>query len=92
MWREFVSWLKRLLLLAQQTERNRLETADLRQRVESLSKVVELLLFDAEQRRREEAHERENLQLRLKVQLLEFERRLPPPAPGGPPPAILEER
>lgn len=91
MWGEIVGGFKWLIKLARDAEHDRAEREKLRRQLDDPTKAVEWLWAREEQRsrdeehhRREEAHERENLVLRLKVQLLEFERRLTPPVPGVP--------
>ena len=106
MWGELLGWFKFIVSLAKDAQRDRDERAKMRQEVDELTQAVQFLLRrdeqrrhddemrrrDEEQWRREQAQEREKLLLRLKIQLLEFERRLPPPLPGAPlaPPLRLE--
>ena len=106
MWEEALGWLKFISSLVGTAKRDRAERERVRRRIDELTDAVQFLLeserqrhheealrHEADERRRaDEANEREKLLLRLKIQLLEFERRLPPPLPGAPltPPLRLE--
>jgi predicted nucleic acid-binding Zn-ribbon protein len=77
MWKQIYEALKQLLLLTQQTERNRVEIKELRQELDDLTSAVERLAYEVRRDRENEAHEREKLVLRLENELLKFERRIP---------------
>ncbi len=47
--------------------------------MKALSAVVRDLIYEVRGNKNDEAHERENIALRLENELLKFERRLPPP-------------
>ena len=105
MWGEILGWLKFFTSIVKDARPDAEERAAQRRQLRALALSVELLFErdeqrqheealrrkDDEQRRADEAHEREKLLLRLKIQLLEFERRLPPPPPGAPPPPSLDQ-
>lgn len=77
MWKQIYEALKQLLLLTQQTEKNRGEIKELRQELQELASVVERLAYEVRRTRDNEAHEREKMRLRLENDLLKFERRIP---------------
>lgn len=105
MWNEALGLLKFIASFVTKARREGAERERERRRIDELTVAVQFLLEkdrwrdheeelrrkDEAQRRADEAHEREKLLLRLKIQLLEFERRLPPPPPGAPPPASLDQ-
>ena len=98
MWGELIGGFKFLISLARDAQRDRGEREKLRQQLDELTRVVQWLWDQEmertraeEQRQRDDANEREKLLLRLKIQLLEFERRLSPPPPGAPPPSSLAQ-
>jgi predicted nucleic acid-binding Zn-ribbon protein len=76
MWKQIYEALKQLLLLTQQTERNRAEIKELRQELDDLTSAVERLAYEVRRSGENETHEREKLVLRLENKLLKFERRL----------------
>jgi predicted nucleic acid-binding Zn-ribbon protein len=76
MWKQIYEALKQLLLLTQQTERNRGEIKELRQELQELTSVVERLAYEVRRARDDEAHEREKMTLRLENEMLKFERRI----------------
>lgn len=105
MWNEALGWLKFVASLISNAKRERAERERMRRRVDELTDAIQYLLErdlqrtheeelrrkDEEQRWADAAHERENLLLRLKIQLLEYERRLPPPSPSAPPLPSLDK-
>ena len=50
----------------------------MRQEIQKLNEAVQHLAYEIQRGRENEAHERQNLTLRLENVLLKFERRLPP--------------
>ena len=79
MWQQLYDSLKRLMLLKEQTDKNTSDIKELQQEVKALTAVVQHLIYEMRSNRNDEAHERENMALRLQNELLKFERRLPPP-------------
>ena len=79
MWQQIYESLKKLLLLKEQTDKNTSDLKELQREFKELTAVVQHLIYEVRGNRNEEAHERENMMLRLENELLKFERRLPPP-------------
>ncbi len=79
MWQQVYDSLKKLLLLKEQTDKNTADVKELQREVKELTAVVQHLIYEVRGNRNDEAHERENMALRLQNELLKFERRLPPP-------------
>ncbi len=79
MWQQIYDSLKKLLLLKEQTDKNTADVKELQREVKELTAVVQHLIYEVRGNRNDEAHERENMALRLQNELLKFERRLPPP-------------
>ena len=75
--------VRRLLILNEETERNKTQLDELRQEVNGLSAAVRELAFEVRRVRENEVHEREKMALRLENALLHFERRLPPAGDGS---------
>lgn len=67
MWKQIYEALKQLLLLTQQTERNRSEIKELRQELQELTSVIERLAYEVRRSRENEEHEREKMALRLET-------------------------
>jgi predicted nucleic acid-binding Zn-ribbon protein len=84
MWKQIYEALKQLLLLTQQTEKNRSEIKELRQEFQELTSVVERLVYELHRARENEAHEREKMALRLENEMLKFERRISGKSDGEP--------
>jgi predicted RNase H-like nuclease (RuvC/YqgF family) len=78
MWRPFYDYVRQVLALTQQVEKNTSDLAELNRKVNDLTDVVRELTFEVRRLRENESHERELLTLRLENALLRFERRLPP--------------
>ncbi len=91
MWGDIYGWTKYILSLGDLTRRNRADIEEMREQIERLSEQVRELTWKEQQRERDESVHRQNLLLQLEIQLLKFERRLPPPAPGTPPPPSLDK-
>ena len=79
MWREIANALKELLLLREHTKRNADDIQEMQKDFKALTAFVERLAYEVRGNRSDEAHERENMALRLQNEMLKFERRLPPP-------------
>ena len=79
MWQQFLSGLKNLILLQEQTDQNTAKLKEMQAELKALSAVVRDLIYEVRGNKRDETHERENTALRLENELLKFERRLPPP-------------
>lgn len=84
MWKQFIEAIKQILFLTQQTEKNREETKELRHQVREMASALERLAYEVHRigekvdyANRNEAQEREKLELRLENRLLKFERQLP---------------
>lgn len=84
MWKQFIEAIKQILFLTQQTEKNREEIRELRQQVREMASALERLAYEVHRvsekvdyANRNEAQEREKLELRLENRLLKFERQLP---------------
>ena len=77
MFKQLYDLIKQLLLLTQETQRNKAEIKELRQELKELTSVVQRLTYEIHRTEENDAHEREKLILRLENELLKFERRLP---------------
>ena len=77
MFKQLYDLIKQLLLLTQETQRNKAEIKELRQELKELTSVVQRLAYEIHRTGENDAHEREKLVLRLENELLKFERRLP---------------
>ena len=90
MWKELLSAFKEVFVLLEKTEQNKESIKDVRndfqkleERVDRLASAVQILAHDnfrlreeIQNTRREEAKERENLELKLENEMLKFERHL----------------
>ena len=83
MWKQVVDAIKQILFLTHQTEKNREEIRELRQHVREVASALERLAYElhrvnekVEYASRNEAQEREKMELRLENKLLKFERQL----------------
>lgn len=76
MWKQIFDMAKRLLLLAEDTKRNRDEIKELRQELRNLTAAVERLAYELHRVSEKDDHEREKIELKLDNALLRFERRL----------------
>lgn len=77
MWKQIFDMAKRLLLLAQDAERNRDEIKELREEVQRLTVAFERLAYEIRRVSEREESEREKLVLQLENELLKSKRRLP---------------
>ena len=80
MWREIANALKELLLLREKTNQNSTDIKALQDDFKALAAFAERLAYEVRGNKNDEAHERENMALRLQNEMLKFERRLPPPS------------
>lgn len=69
MWKSFFDLFRQVLMVTEDTQRNRAEIKDLREQVQALSLTVQKLVSDSERRQDNEKHEREKLLLQLKLNL-----------------------
>jgi predicted nucleic acid-binding Zn-ribbon protein len=87
MWKQIFDMAKRLLLLTEDTKRNRDEIKEMREQIRDLAAAIERPAYEVRRVGDRDEGEREKLALRLENELLKFERRLPPVAraaePGG---------
>ncbi len=79
MWQQLFDGLRKLILLQDQTDQNTAKIKEIQAELKALSAVVRDLIYEVRGNKNDEAHERENMALRLQNELLKFERRLPPP-------------
>lgn len=77
MLKQLYDLLKKLLLVAHESQQNKTEIKELRQEIKDLTAVVQRLAYEIHRVSENEAHEREKMSLRLENELLKFERRLP---------------
>ncbi len=80
MWKQFWDLVSRVFLLTQETEKNKKDIAEMRQEIKNMSAAIERIIYEMHRNHENEAHEREKMALRLEIEILKFERRLPPPA------------
>lgn len=80
MWKQFWDLVSRVFLLTQETEKNKKDIAEMRQEIKSMSAAIERIIYEMHRSHENEAHEREKMALRLEIEILKFERRLPPPS------------
>jgi len=88
MWKQLLDALTQLITLTQETRQNRADInsvnvaqKEIQQEIQSLNAAVQRLAYEIQPSRENEAHERENMPLRLENALLKFEKRLPPGKP-----------
>ena len=89
MWKQFYAAIKQLLLLTHQTDENREQIKELRHQVREFASAIERLAYEVrhidekvDYYARNEAQERENLNLRVENALLKSGRQLPPGEPN----------
>jgi len=80
MWQQLFDGLRKLILLQDQTDQNTAKIKEMQVELKALSAVVRDLIYEVRGNKNDEAHERENMALRLQNELLKFERRLPHPS------------
>ena len=78
MWDKIYNFGRMLFNLSEDLKANRDNTERLEQEVRDLTAVVRQLAFELQRTRENQAHEMEKLELRLKLELLQSGRQLPP--------------
>ncbi len=85
MWKKFYDLAKLVLTYGQQLQRHQKTIEALEQEVKQLTTITQQMYFEMRRMQDEfrhvqdnEQHEREKLLLRLEIEILKFERRLPP--------------
>lgn len=78
MWKDFIALAQTVLTLAKDLERMREEIRELRQTVLQHTLVLQRLSDQMEMNRQSEKDAREKMALQLQVELLRFEKQLPP--------------
>jgi chromosome segregation ATPase len=78
MWQQLFNMAKRLMLLVEETGRNRADIEELQRQVREMATAIEQLRHEIHRVSEKDEHEREKLVLLLENALLKFERRLPP--------------
>ena len=84
MLKQLFDFVQQLLLLVRDTQRNRDDIEELRQRLHEINAFVIDLAHKVKRLSEREQHEREKFTLKVENALLRFERQLPPPKPGKP--------
>jgi predicted RNase H-like nuclease (RuvC/YqgF family) len=77
MWSKLLEYLRHLLLHKEQTEKNTSDLKQVKQDVEELTSILQRFGLELAHLQVTEAHERENLALRLENALLRYQRSLP---------------
>jgi len=74
MWKQLLDALTQLITLTQETRQNRTdinglkqENKEMRQEIQNLSAAIQRLAYEIQRSRENEAHERQNLALRLEM-------------------------
>ncbi len=80
MWERIHNFGRMLFNLSEDLKDNRANTERLEQEVRDLTMVVRQLAFELQRTRENQAHELEKMELRLKLELLQSGRQLPPDA------------
>ncbi len=78
MWEKIYNYGRMLFNLSEDLKANRDNTERLEQEVRDLTTVVRQLAFELQRTRENQAHEMEKLELRLKLELLQSVKQLPP--------------
>lgn len=78
MWKLIFDTAKRVLLLTEQTARNRKDIEDMQRQMKVMSAAIERLAYEIRRVSDKDESEREKMRLQLENMLLRFERRLPP--------------
>ncbi len=89
MWKLVGDFAKRIAFLTQDTQKNKLDIAELQKQVKELSDKMRQMAYENRRDRENAAHEHEKLLLRLEVTLLRAERRTL--TGKSDPPLLLEE-
>ncbi len=77
MWKQLFDTAKRVVLLVEESKRNRQDIEDVQAQMRAMSMAIELLRYEIQRVSDKDANEREMMKLRLENELLRFERRLP---------------
>jgi len=80
MWERIYNFGRMLFNLSEDLKDNRTNTERLEQEVRDLTMVVRQLAFELQRTRENQSHELEKMELRLKLELLQSGRQLPPDA------------
>ena len=75
MWKLLGDFAKRIAFLTQDTQKNKVDIAELQEQVQALTEEMREMRFENRRDRENAAHEHEKLLLRLEVALLRCERR-----------------
>jgi DNA repair ATPase RecN len=78
MWERIYNFGRMLFSLSEDLKASRDNTERLEQEVRDLTTVVRQLAFELQRTRENQAHELEKVELRLKLELLQSGRQLPP--------------
>lgn len=77
MWEKIYNFGRLIFGLSEDLKENRANSERLEQEVRDLTMVVRQLAFELQRTRENEAHEREKLELRLRIELLQSGKTLP---------------
>ena len=78
MWEKIYNFGRLLFNLGEDLKENRANSERLEQEVRDLTLVVRQLAFELQRTRENQAHELEKIELRLKLELLQSGKQLPP--------------
>jgi hypothetical protein len=78
MWERIYNFGRMLFNLSEDLKDNRANTERLEQEVRDLTTVVRQLAFELQRTRENQTHELEKMELRLKLEMLQTEKQLPP--------------
>ena len=82
MWEKIYNFGRMLFNLSEDLKANRDNTERLEQEVRDLTAVVRQMAFELQRTRENQAHEMEKLELRLRLELLQRAKSLPPETMG----------
>ena len=78
MWKQLVTLLQNLLTLAKDLEQTRNDIKEIRQDLTKLTHAVQYLSNEIKLIKQEDMNEREKMAMQLQIEILKFEKRLPP--------------
>lgn len=78
MWKQILETAKRVLLLVEESRRNRQDIENMQAQLRAMSGAIERLRYEIQRVSDKDDNEREKMALRLENELLKFERRLLP--------------
>lgn len=81
--KQILATIKNLILLTEETTRNRKDIEDLQKQMKEVWSALERLTYEVKRTDDREQSEREKLVLQLENRLLKFERRLKPSEESG---------